>query len=177
LWSAGLGESGRGRWLCFGDARSIPRIGEQGAFETPDGKVTVTRLWSAGLGESGRGRWLYGAAQTWWYTGVKRLIHIGVVGIWNDSNEYELSSDANLCSGNDTGRTWKKKTEGKDLGAWLTPISWGLSRKALSDSLPGIRILSLTRSATAGTMRYANSSGAATTGPHGTHYLVTTQWD
>ena len=133
-----------------------------GLFQTADGKVAVTRLWCAGLGESGRGSWLdmtSSAAQTWWYNGVKSLLAMGVAGIWNDNNEYGISSDRHLCCGDRGPINGRKTTEVGRFGRLVnTEIMGKLSRKALSDSMPGLKTLLLTRSASAGTMRYANSS-------------------
>lgn len=138
-------------------------LAERGAFfETTEGKVAVTRLWSAGLGESGRGSWLdmtSSAAQEWWYTGVKGLIKLGIAGIWNDNNEYSLSSDKYLCAGLDTNNNGKKTTGVGSFGRLVhTEIMGMMSVRALSDALPGQRTFLLTRCATPGTMRYANSS-------------------
>lgn len=130
-------------------------------FETTEGKPAMTRLWSAGLGENGRGSWLdmtSGAAQKWWYTGIKTLIEMGVAGIWNDNNEFTLSSDKDLCFGTDEDSNHKTAQVGSFGRMVNTDIMADVSLRALSDSKPRQKTLLLTRSATAGTMRYANSS-------------------
>jgi len=137
-------------------------LAKQGAFfETHDGKAAVTRLWSAGLGENGLGCWLdmtSQAAQKWWYDGVKGLLNLGITGIWNDNNEFGLVSDKFVCTGNDTNGKVKVTEIGLFGRTVNTEIMAKLSFQALSDTFPGQRTLLLTRSATIGTMRYANSS-------------------
>ena len=135
--------------------------GQRAFFETGDGTIAATRLWSAGLGENGRGSWLdmtSSAAQKWWYDGITSLIETGVAGIWNDNNEYALLSDKHLCFGTDKEGDHKTAQVGRFGRMVNTDIMGMVSLRALSDSMPGQKTLLLTRSATAGTMRYANSS-------------------
>jgi alpha-glucosidase (family GH31 glycosyl hydrolase) len=143
----------------------------QGAlFRNPASKETaIARLWSAGGGESGEGSHLdftSQAAYQWWYRGVRQLLKEGVAGVWNDNNEYTIPYD-----------DWECKLDGKELhtihlgdkmkldhsvGRWGRALHTELMAKssfdAYVDECPKIRPYVLTRSATAGTMRYAASS-------------------
>ena len=127
-------------------------------FETPDGKVAVTRVWSAGLGENGDGSWLDMtslAAQNWWYSGVTELLNLGIDAIWNDNNEYGLLSDKLVCHCDNTGERLSVGTLGRLVN---TEIMAKVSSQAMEHSRPDQRPFLMTRCATAGTMRYANSS-------------------
>ena len=123
----------------------------------------VARLWSAGGGESGEGGHIdftSEAGYQWWYEGVKALRKCGIEGIWNDNNEFTIPND-----------NWKlslerkpKGTEGfaNHIGLWgrsmHTELMGKSSHDAVLDLVPGDRPFVLTRSATAGTMRYSASS-------------------
>jgi alpha-glucosidase (family GH31 glycosyl hydrolase) len=130
-----------------------------GFFETPDGQVAMARLWSAGLGENGDGSWLdmtSVTAQKWWYAGISELLTLGVEGIWNDNNEYGLISDRLVCHRDDIAG--EKNLVGK-LGRLVnTEIMAKISLRAIEDAKPDRRPFLLTRCATAGTLRYANSA-------------------
>jgi alpha-glucosidase (family GH31 glycosyl hydrolase) len=124
----------------------------------------VARLWSAGGGESGEGGHIDFTSESgfrWWYEGVQELRKIGIEGIWNDNNEYTIPDDDWQCA-LETGVLWKDQSVGKKIGLWGRPIHCELMAKsshdALVDLLPDERPFVLTRSATAGTMRYAASS-------------------
>jgi len=135
-------------------------LADNGAFfKTEEGTESVTRVWSAGLGESGRGSWLdmtSSAAQEWWYEGVRGLLNMGIEGIWNDNNEFGLPSDKLLCAGDSSDE------EGGTVGLYgraaNTEIMAQTSFQAISDANLIKRPYLLTRSATIGTLRYANSS-------------------
>ena len=67
-----------------------------GAFFKSNGSTARQRLWSSGAGRSDEGSWLdftSQAAQQWWQNGIRRLKEAGIDGIWNDNNEFSLSSD------------------------------------------------------------------------------------
>ena len=49
----------------------------------------------------------------WWYAGIKKLIELGVAGIWNDNNEYALLSGKHLCCGTDKERDHKTAQVGR----------------------------------------------------------------
>jgi len=132
----------------------------------------VARLWSAGGGESGEGGHLdfsSSFAFAWWYNGVRSLLKAGVAGIWNDNNEYTIPEDGWLCKldyiesqkGNGDIRN-KSQPKDRSVGLWSRAMHTELMAKssyqAARDELPGVRPYVLTRSATAGTMRYAASS-------------------
>lgn len=126
------------------------------------------RLWSNGGGESGEGCHLdftSKAAYAWWYHGVQQLRREGIDVPWNDNNEYTIPHD-----------DWRLKLDSKEsqdavkqlgsgdnhIGLWGRAMQTELMAKASYDALidlePERRPFVLTRSATAGTMRYACSS-------------------
>jgi len=126
----------------------------------------VTRLWSAGGGESGEGSHIdftSAAGFKWWYDGVKQLREEGIDCIWNDNNEYTIPDDK-----------WENKLDQPSVnvpeayknrpqvGVWgrsmHTELNGKSSHDALVEAAPEERPFVLTRSATAGTMRYACSS-------------------
>ncbi|CZT11350.1 probable alpha-glucosidase [Rhynchosporium agropyri] len=125
-------------------------------------KSGVARLWSAGGGESGEGGHIDFTSEAgfnWWCEGVKGLRKCGVEGIWNDNNEYtipdddwELALDA------------RNADDGNKVGLWGRSLHTELMGKSSHDALvdleADVRPFVLTRSATAGTMRYAASSWA-----------------
>jgi alpha-glucosidase (family GH31 glycosyl hydrolase) len=123
----------------------------------------VARLWSAGGGESGEGGHIDFTSKAgfdWWYEGVKGLRECGIEGIWNDNNEYTIPDDDWQCAL--TGDDSETETSGKAIGLWGRSLHTELMGKSSHDALinlePEIRPFVLTRSATAGTMRYAASS-------------------
>lgn len=121
----------------------------------------VARLWSAGGGESGEGGHIDFTSDSgfqWWYEGVKALREIGIEGIWNDNNEYTIPDDDWRCALEQN----PNEKAGKHVGLWGRSLHTELMAKsshdALVDLFPNDRPFVLTRSATAGTMRYACSS-------------------
>ncbi|KAG9230605.1 neutral alpha-glucosidase [Amylocarpus encephaloides] len=128
------------------------------------GKSGIARLWSAGGGESGEGGHIdftSKAGFSWWYNGVKALRGCGIEGIWNDNNEYTIPDDNWHCM-LDRYKPSCSERLGKNIGLWgralHTELMGQSSHDALVDLDPEIRPFVLTRSATAGTMRYAASS-------------------
>ena len=124
----------------------------------------VARLWSAGGGESGEGGHIDFTSEsgfTWWYEGVKALRKIGIEGIWNDNNEYTISDDDWQCA-LQTVDAARVPDHRADVGLWgrsmHTELMAKSSHDAVVDVMPDERPFVLTRSATAGTMRYAASS-------------------
>ncbi|KAL3420959.1 Neutral alpha-glucosidase AB [Phlyctema vagabunda] len=126
-------------------------------------KAGTVRLWSAGGGESGIGSHIDFTsrfAYNWWSEGIKSLRKIGIEGIWNDNNEYTVPDDFWQCSLEDEDKLALKV--GKKIGLWGRAMHAELmgrsSHDAVIDLFPNERPFILTRSATAGTMRFAASS-------------------
>lgn len=146
------------------------KLVEQGALFTDPrtGGTGVTRLWSAGGGESGEGGHIdftSKAGYQWWYEGVKSLRKIGIDCMWNDNNEYVVPSDdwINALDQSDAALAAESKGEKRcDIGLWGRALNTELMGKSSHDALlevaPTERPYVLTRSATAGTMRYCCSS-------------------
>ncbi|KAK5108819.1 hypothetical protein LTR62_007793 [Meristemomyces frigidus] len=152
---------------------AYPALEEQGAFFTdPRTSGTgIARLWSAGGGTSGEGGHIdFTSTAGWdfWYKGVQELRRTGMDCMWNDNNEYLIPSDtwqlalthpAALEGINDEA---PHVTARKDVGLWgramQTELHAACSHSALRSAVPHERPFILTRSATAGTMRYACST-------------------
>jgi alpha-glucosidase (family GH31 glycosyl hydrolase) len=141
------------------------RLSESGAFfrDPVTKKTAVARLWSAGGGESGEGSHIdftSKAGFNWWYEGCRALKQVGIDAMWNDNNEYNISSDDWLC-GIETVEA-PAGVDRKHIGLWgramHTELMGKSSHDACVDEVPDERPLVLTRSATAGTMRYASCS-------------------
>lgn len=147
------------------------KLVDQGAFfhDPNTGRSAVARLWSAGGGESGEGGHLdftSAAAYEWWYQGVKALRELGIDCTWNDNNEYTIPNDQWQCALDaeavrnavlsDSYADWKH------VGFWGRAVHTELMGKSSHDALlevaPDERPFVLTRSSTAGTMRYCASS-------------------
>lgn len=131
-------------------------------FTDPQTKSSgVARLWSAGGGESGNGGHIDFTSKfgfQWWLEGIKELRRIGIEGMWNDNNEYVIPNDDWLCAGDSSSTS----SSGNKVGLWGRSVHTELMAKSSHDALlevkPDERPFVLTRSATAGTMRYAASS-------------------
>lgn len=146
------------------------RLADAGALFTDprNGESAVTRLWSAGGGESGEGGHIDFSCKVgyeFWRSGVKNLRKIGIECMWNDNNEYTLPSDRwqlALSHEASTERVGSSGSARKDVGLWGRAMQCELMAKCSHDSLveatPSERPFVLTRSATAGTTRYAASS-------------------
>ncbi|KAG4441175.1 hypothetical protein IFR05_003346 [Cadophora sp. M221] len=141
-----------------------PKLVASGAlFTDPRTKKSgVARLWSAGGGESGEGGHIDFTSEAgfnWWYEGVKALRKCGIEGIWNDNNEYTIPDDDWRCA-----LDGRSSEFGDHIGLWGRSLHTELMGKSSHDALvelePDVRPFVLTRSATAGTMRYAASSWA-----------------
>lgn len=144
------------------------KLKDGGAFFTdPHTKTTaITRLWSAGGGESDEGGHIdftSAAGFKWWFEGVKKLREQGIDCIWNDNNEYTITDDVWQCALDEPSLEIPEGLNGRrDVGLWGRSVHTELHGKASHDALleadPDSRPFVLTRSATAGTMRYACSS-------------------
>lgn len=132
------------------------------------GGVGIARLWSAGGGESGEGGHIDFTSKIgydWWYDGVKSLREIGIDCMWNDNNEYVVPDDTWECSLDQPSVMAAQEsgvTQKKHIGLWgralHTELMGRSSHDALLEVAPHERPFVLTRSATAGTMRYCASS-------------------
>lgn len=145
-----------------------PELADAGAFFQKNGRSATARLWSAGGGESGIGGHIDFTSQTgyaWWYNGIQELSKLGIDCIWNDNNEYVIGDDTWECALDSPAITSSQNatsTFSKDIGLWGRSLQTELHAKSSHDALvalnPTRRPFVLTRSATAGTMRYASST-------------------
>lgn len=141
-----------------------------GLFTDPRTKGTgVARLWSEGGGTSGEGGHIDFSSQAgydFWYNGVKELRQTGMDCMWNDNNEYVVPSDDwQLALDHRAVQEGSISEAGdgrKGIGLWGRSLHTELHAKCSHDALlevfPHERPFVLTRSATAGTMKYACSS-------------------
>ncbi|SPN96634.1 related to ROT2 - glucosidase II, catalytic subunit [Cephalotrichum gorgonifer] len=154
------------------------KLKEAGALFTDPhtGESAVTRLWSAGGGESGEGGHIdftSAAGFKWWYDGVRRLCEDGIDCMWNDNNEYTVTDDEWVCALDEPSlEVPEGARERPQIGLWgrflNTELHGKASHDAMVDAHPDRRPFVLTRSATAGTMRYAASTWSGDN---------TTSWD
>ena len=152
----------------LGSHPEYAKLRDAGAFFTDPatGRSAEARLWSAGGGESGVGGHLdftSKAGYRWWYEGVRELKRLGVDCIWNDNNEYTVPNDRWQCEL--TEPSLIQSLDGNDskyIGFWGRALNTELmgksSHDACLDVFPEERPFVLTRSATAGTLRYCASA-------------------
>ena len=144
------------------------KLRSAGAFFTdPNTEESATaRLWSAGGGESGIGGHIdftSAAGFRWWYEGIRELKKVGIDCIWNDNNEYTIANDHWQCALDESS---VNKPTGSQVpshvGLWGRSVNTELMAKSSHDASlevePHKRPFVLTRSATAGTMRYCAST-------------------
>lgn len=138
-----------------------------GLFTDPRTKQpAITKLWSAGGGESDDGGHIDFTSKAgfdWWYEGVKTLASQGIDCMWNDNNEYTITDDNWECALDQPSLAVPPGLEKRpQVGLWGRSLHTELHGKASHDALlavnPDERPFVLTRSATAGTMRYACST-------------------
>jgi alpha-glucosidase (family GH31 glycosyl hydrolase) len=139
-----------------------------GAFFTDSLTIqsAQARLWSAGGGESGVGGHIdftSKAGYQWWYEGIKELKRVGIDCIWNDNNEYTVPHDGWQCELTEPNLIQDKDADyGKAIGFWGRSLNTELMGKSSHDASleaePNQRPFVLTRSATAGTLRYCASA-------------------
>lgn len=148
------------------------KLSDAGAFfkDPLTGKTAVARLWSAGGGESGEGSHIdftSKAGYEWWYNGCRSLKEVGIDAMWNDNNEYNISNDTWECAldlPEDVEAIHANSPASGDshIGLWgraaNTELMGKSSWQACVDAEPDVRPMVLTRSATAGTMKYACAS-------------------
>lgn len=145
------------------------RLKDSGALFTDPatGTTAVTRLWSAGGGESDEGGHIDFTSESgfrWWYEGVRTLCKEGIDCMWNDNNEYTVTDDEWICALDNPALDIPDdhSKDNRSIGLWGRFLNTELHGKASHDAMaaarPDERPFVLTRSATAGTMRYACSS-------------------
>ncbi|KAJ9665893.1 hypothetical protein H2201_004017 [Coniosporium apollinis] len=130
------------------------------------GKSGTARLWSAGGGESGEGGHIDFTSKAgfqWWYNGIRDLKKLGVDCIWNDNNEYTIPDDHWQCELDEPSVQGSDEAKQlKHIGYWGRALQTELMAKSSHDATvevePELRPYVLTRSATAGSMRYCASS-------------------
>jgi len=153
----------------LGNHPEYEKLKAAGAFFTDSLTLASaeTRLWSAGGGESGVGGHIdftSKAGYQWWYDGVRELKRIGIDCIWNDNNEYTIPHDGWQCELSEPNliQDSKSSSYGKDIGFWGRALNTELMGKSSHDAAlemePAQRPFILTRSATAGTLRYCASA-------------------
>lgn len=135
-----------------------------GLFTEQDRSTATMRLWSAGGGENGDGSHIdftSRAAFQWWFEGVQELKKQGIDAMWNDNNEYVLPNDSWALALEESVSRFDP-TVPNSLGLWGRAMHTELMGKASHDALlsvaPNERPFVLTRSATAGTMRFCAST-------------------
>ncbi|KAG2418411.1 alpha-glucosidase precursor [Aspergillus terreus] len=139
-----------------------------GFFKDPaSNEPGYMRLWSAGGATGGDGchiDFTSACAFKWWYDGVQSLKRAGIDAMWNDNNEYTLPNDDWQLALDEpaVSEAVKRQSKDKSVGLWgramHTELMGKASHDALRDMEPKNRPFVLTRSATAGTMRYAAST-------------------
>ncbi|KAG6355120.1 hypothetical protein INS49_004201 [Diaporthe citri] len=148
------------------------KLSEAGAFfkDPLTGKTSVARLWSAGGGESGEGSHIdftSKAGYEWWYNGCRSLKEVGIDAMWNDNNEYNTPNDTWECALDlpkdvEAIHVNAPASGASHIGLWgraaNTELMGKSSWQACVDTEPDVRPMVLTRSATAGTMKYACAS-------------------
>ncbi|KAJ4358860.1 hypothetical protein N0V95_002713 [Ascochyta clinopodiicola] len=124
------------------------------------------RLWSAGGGESGVGGHIdftSKAGYRWWYEGIRDLKRVGIDCIWNDNNEYTIPNDQWRCALTEPSvNQGSNGSYGNEVGFWGRSLNTELMGKSSYEATlevePEQRPFVLTRSATAGTLRYCASA-------------------
>ncbi|KAI8942272.1 hypothetical protein NX059_000351 [Plenodomus lindquistii] len=152
----------------LGNHPEYEKLKAAGAFFTDSLTLAPAeaRLWSAGGGESGVGGHIdftSAAGYKWWYEGVQELKRLGIDCIWNDNNEYTIPHDGWQCELTEPSVIQDKKCDySKTVGFWGRALHTELMGKSSHDASlniePDQRPFILTRSATAGTLRYCASS-------------------
>ncbi|KAI4679628.1 uncharacterized protein J4E84_008150 [Alternaria hordeiaustralica] len=153
----------------LGSHPEYQKLKDAGAFFTDSLTLASAeaRLWSAGGGESGVGGHIdftSKAGYQWWYDGIRELKRVGIDCIWNDNNEYTVPHDGWQCALDEPAVTQEPKSDdyGNSIGFWGRALNTELMGKSSHDAAlemePAQRPFILTRSATAGTLRYCASA-------------------
>jgi alpha-glucosidase (family GH31 glycosyl hydrolase) len=152
----------------LGSHPEYEKLKAAGAFFTDSLTLSSAeaRLWSAGGGESGVGGHIdftSKAGYQWWYEGIRELKRLGIDCIWNDNNEYTIPHDGWQCELTEAAVIQEPKQDyGKEVGFWGRALNTELMGKSSHDATleaePEQRPFILTRSATAGTLRYCASA-------------------
>lgn len=153
----------------LGSHPEYQKLKDAGAFFTDSLTLASAeaRLWSAGGGESGIGGHIdftSKAGYQWWYDGIRELKRVGIDCIWNDNNEYTIPHDGWQCALDEPAVTQEPKSGdyGNSIGFWGRALNTELMGKSSHDAAlemePTQRPFILTRSATAGTLRYCASA-------------------
>jgi alpha-glucosidase len=134
---------------------SYAEVAGKGGFIRVNGAPAMNTFWSGGLRQVAPGSLLdftSAAAYEWWQTQVKTaLLDYGIDVTWNDNNEFEIGDDAAECDG-----------FGKPIPLSLArPLQTLLMVKASVEATqahkPDARPFALTRSASPGMQRYAQT--------------------
>ncbi|KAK6098766.1 hypothetical protein MT418_000253 [Batrachochytrium dendrobatidis] len=115
---------------------------------------SMTRLWSAGAGSTATGSYLDFSSKSgrdYWKAGVKALLQVGVEGIWNDNNEFELHDDQHTYSMMGKANV-TVGTGGRALQTMLMGLA---SYEAMREFQPTKRPFLITRSSGPGAHRFA----------------------
>ncbi|KAI4956517.1 hypothetical protein J4E91_000729 [Alternaria rosae] len=153
----------------LGSHPEYQKLKDAGAFFTDSLTLASAeaRLWSAGGGESGIGGHIdftSKAGYQWWYDGIRELKRVGIDCIWNDNNEYTIPHDGWQCALDEPAVAQEPKSGdyGNSIGFWGRALNTELMGKSSHDAAlemePTQRPFILTRSATAGTLRYCASA-------------------
>ncbi|KAI9204987.1 glycosyl hydrolases family 31-domain-containing protein [Polychytrium aggregatum] len=117
-----------------------------------------TRLWSSGAGDSGLGSYFdftsKGALDIW-KAGVRSLLDLGIVGIWNDNNEFALPDDGDYVALRAGGSADRRLTVGETGRPLQTLLMAAASFEAMVEHAPSRRPFLITRSSCPGVQRYA----------------------
>ena len=135
------------------------------------GEPALCRFWSGGAFESGEGAYIDFSSQAgfdWWKNQAKSaFLDIGIDGLWNDNNEFELWDDAAVCAG--FGQKFPIGLA-RPLQTLLMARS---SYQASLEKYPNRRPFILSRSACAGMQRYVQTwSGDNETSWHSLKYNI-----
>ncbi|KAI8922835.1 glycosyl hydrolases family 31-domain-containing protein [Entophlyctis helioformis] len=138
-------------WLLSQHPLYASTLASKGFIWDPESdSASVTRLWSAGAGTTATGSYIdfsSTAGRDLWKSCVKKLLDLGVDGMWNDNNEFSLHDDDHVYS---------------MLGQTPTPLQTVLmasaSYEAMAEHSPAKRPFLITRSSAPGAHRFASQT-------------------